>query len=298
MLAAGIGARFGGMKPLAPVGPDGEPLLLVSLHQAAAAGFARLVVVVSAATAQPVRDALTDAPLPWSLRYQPTPDGWSKPLGTLDAALAAGLDEDVVVVNGDDLYGASAFRTARRWLEDDPVEHAAAILYRIDRTLPVVVANTPRTSGLTQLAPLTEPHRGTGVSRAVADIGRDGCLIGLRERSGVVRDDDGTIRDSEGALVPDDSMVSMNLWCLRRPALAALQATRDRWVAEGVTAGERELGLPQAIDQLVVGGILTVAAHSTDSRWLGVTWPEDVDMVRTALRERRFENSGRDIEQR
>ncbi len=264
LLAAGIGSRFGGIKPAAPVGPDGEALVVIALRQAAAAGFREAVLVVSALTEPALRagiDAVGGASsLGVEVRFahQTVPVGRAKPLGTVDAVLAAGITGDCAVANGDDLYGPAALSAAQGWLAGDARSDAAAVLFPVERTLPAT----------------------GGVSRAVAALDSQGRLVAVEERR-EVHVDGAEVRDGTGALIAPGTPVSMNLWCFRLTALAQLRDALDAFLP---TAGPAdELGLPDAVGRLVRAG-LAVDALVTDSRWHGVTWPHDVGVVRAALR--------------
>ena len=78
LLAAGLGSRFGGVKPLAPVGPDHESLLMLALDQARRAGFTNAVIVVGPLTREAITSALIYPPIPVSF--------WSKPARGPNAA--------------------------------------------------------------------------------------------------------------------------------------------------------------------------------------------------------------------
>ena len=132
LLAAGLGSRFGGIKPVAPVGPAGEPLVVLGVQQAAAAGFETIVVVVGPATEAAVSAALASHPSRASvtMAHQRVDLQRTRPWGTVDALLSgvgpmrgAGLGGEaqsasvqlddawsagLVVANGDDLYGVDA----------------------------------------------------------------------------------------------------------------------------------------------------------------------------------------------
>ncbi len=269
LLAAGLGSRFGGIKPLASVGPNGEPLLLVSLSQAADAGFDRAVIVVSPTTERLVREGLAATPIPCTFALQTTPQRRPKPLGTVDAALRAYDSMDVpvnavVVANGDDLYGSTALRDALGWtmrVQQADRCTAAAVLYGLGATVP------------------TGEHG--GVSRAIVECDADARLVSITEHR-AVRWEAGFLRSSAttAALSPD-AVVSMNLWCLTDRAAEVLRAERDR-VADS-TDLDGEVGLPDAINRLVRGGLLRVDTMVTDSTWHGVTWADDVAAVRAAL---------------
>ncbi len=263
MLAAGLGTRFGGPKPLAPVGPAGEPLLAVSLAQAVAAGFREAVVVVGGATADVVTAALAEAPLAVrTARQDAVGPQRAKPWGTVAATLAAAVVGDAVVMNGDDLYGVAGLRCARNWFVDGPPGADAALVgYRLARTL--------ADSG--------------GVSRAVPVIGASQRLVALAEHRDVARDAEGRIRSDRAERLAPDAVVSMNLWALRPSMWSLFAAEFATFVAGNGDDPSAELGLPDAVGALVAAGRAQVEVLATDSPWHGVTWPEDVDVVRRAL---------------
>ena len=261
LLAAGLGSRYGGVKPLAPVGPDGQPLLAIALRQAADAGFDRAVVVVGEQTEQPIRHALGAPPLPVSFRLQGRiGPARLKPWGTTAAVLSAVGHSDLVIANGDDLYGVEGLAAARDWITSASGADGAAVLYEAGRTI---------------------SSRG-GVSRAVPTI-TDGRLVGLVEERDVCRGPDGVIRTTDGRGLAEEQPVSMNLWCLRLTAIEALQVSFRLFVARNADDVDAELGLSTAIGELL--GALRVDALVTRSPWHGVTFASDVADVRAALRD-------------
>lgn len=260
LLAAGLGSRFGGIKPLAPVGPNHEALLTLSLEQARRAGFASAVIVVGSLTRAAIIGALTNPPIPVSFADQVgRGDGTGKPWGTVDALASTRLNGPLVVANGDDLYGVPALADALAATQRDDID-GAAVMFPVGRTL----------SGV------------GGVSRAEPVIDEGGLLRALSERRGVERHGD-VITDGTGRVLEADAAVSMNLWALRAPAVAALSelgaAFRDRHVDD---AGA-ELGLPDAVGQLVADNHLRIAVTVTESTWHGVTFADDVAKVRAEL---------------
>ena len=261
LLAAGLGSRYGGLKPLAPVGPDGEPLLFVALRQAADAGFDRAVVVVGEQTEQPILHALATPPLPVSFRLQGRiGPARLKPWGTTEAVLSAAVDGDLVVANGDDLYGIEGLSVARGWMLSGSGADGAAVLYEAGRTM---------------------SSRG-GVSRAVPTI-VEGRLVGLVEERDVCRGPDGVIRTTDGRALAEEQPVSMNLWCLRATAIEALRVSFRAFRDRNADDADAELGLSTALGELL--GFLRFDALVTRSPWHGVTFAADVADVRAALRD-------------
>jgi NDP-sugar pyrophosphorylase family protein len=127
VLAAGLGTRFGGLKPLAPVGPSGEALLDYALYDARSAGFGRAVLVVRRETEELFRRHVAGAA---DCVIQ------EAPLGTAHAVLAArdAVTEPFGVCNADDFYGAEAYRLVRRHLDAGSPDYAV-VAYPLAETL-------------------------------------------------------------------------------------------------------------------------------------------------------------------
>ena len=123
IMAAGMGSRYGGLKQLDPLGPNGETLIEYALYDAARAGFTKVVFVIR----QDFEDAFKDKIEPSShltsslLCYQELtalPPGFHVPknvktMGTAQAVLTAKpyISEPFAVQNADDFYGAEAYKT-------------------------------------------------------------------------------------------------------------------------------------------------------------------------------------------
>lgn len=260
LLAAGLGSRFGGVKPLAPVGPDHEALLDLSLDQAKRAGFTEAVIVVGPLTRGAIVGALTNPPIPVSFADQVGRGGGTgKPWGTVDALASTALHGPLVVANGDDLYGVAALADAFAATQQSEID-GAAVMFPVGRTL----------SGV------------GGVSRAEPVIDEDGLLRALTERRGVERVD-GVIADGGGHVLDDDAAVSMNLWAFRPNAVDALRRLGEAFRRTHHGDPSAELGLPDAVGQLVLRRDLRIAVTVTQSTWHGVTFADDVAKVRAEL---------------
>ena len=260
LLAAGLGSRFGGIKPLAPVGPDHEALLILSLDQARRAGFTSAVIVVGPLTRDAIVSALSDPPISVSFADQVGRGGGSgKPWGTVDALASTGLRGPLVVANGDDLYGVPALADALAATRRHDID-GAAVMFPVGRTL----------SGV------------GGVSRAEPVIDDAGLLRALTERRGVERHGE-VITDGTGHVLEADAAVSMNLWALCAPAVAALAKLGSEFRVRHGDDPTAELGLPDAVGQLVADDRLRIAVTVTESTWHGVTFADDVAKVRAEL---------------
>jgi NDP-sugar pyrophosphorylase family protein len=263
VLAAGAGSRFGGPKQLAEVGPAGEAIMDVVVRRAAAAGFARAVIVVAPEMVADVRDhvaARGAAGIPIEVVVQRSVPGRAKPLGTAAAVVAAdaAIDGTFVVVNGDDVYPADAFALIADHLRNAPADEHALVAFRVARTL---TSDRP-------------------VSRAAIEIGAQSQLLAVREGT-VVRGQEGLRFETATSVQPlaDDMPVSMNMWGFRDSVLGAFADAVDEFVASD-RAGE--VLLPDVVTALVRSGAVMRVLVS-EGTCIGVTHPEDVVAVRNAL---------------
>lgn len=268
VLAAGMGSRYGGLKQMDPIGPNGEFILDYSVGDALAAGFDRVVFVIRRDIEKDFRDIvgrrwearadvayamqdITDLPAGFSV-----PEGRTKPWGTAHAVLAARtvIDEPFAVVNADDYYGADSLRQTAGFLDRTAADEKkfCMVAYRLDKTL------SPNGS----------------VSRGVCTVGPDGCLTQLVERLKLQRCPDGIVRDGEDAF-PDDTPVSMNMFGFKRRYIDLLQDTFPRFLAKYGTLPKSEFQMPTALGAYLRRGDASVAVMQTASRWFGVTSRDD-----------------------
>jgi NDP-sugar pyrophosphorylase family protein len=264
VLAAGLGERFGALKQLTPVGPNGETLMDYSIHNGLTAGFGRVVVVVRSGIEEPIMAHLDRS---WAGRAsiahvtQATSSS-GKPGGTAPAVLSARDavgERPLAVINADDLYGRPALSALHDWLSRRGSIHALV-------ALPLAATLLPDSSAVT---------------RALCQRRPDGMLAGLVE-SDVERHGPGFLArpldGTDAAEVDGSQLVSMNafgfrpsIWSLLPPAVSAR-----------VSPGEARL-------PAIVAGMLDVtdvAVLPVADRWLGITWPRDLDAVRQEVHRR------------
>lgn len=264
VLAAGRATRYGGVKPLAPVGPSGEAVLDVLASDALVAGFERLVIVLGAETGPAVRYHVdrtwpSDVPVEFALQESPR--------GTVDAVLAAEplLDErsPFGVANADDLPGVEGLSLLAAHLGAGGPAHAA-VCFRLRDSL---LGDAP-------------------VTRGLCGVDDEGMLESVDERRHVTPHADGRIVAHDGrepAELSPDLLVSMNLWGFG-PGL------RDVLRAAATSArGRAEVLLPEVVDDLLADrragapGAFDVRVLRATGRCIGVTHPGDVPLVRAEL---------------
>ena len=132
VMAAGMGSRYGGLKQIDPVGSHGEAILDYSLFDAHEAGFETAVIIIKKAIEKDFMETVGQRlkKCPMEIRYAfqemekipagfTVPEGRVKPFGTSHAVLCAADEIDgapFAVINSDDYYGKSAFRTIYDYL--------------------------------------------------------------------------------------------------------------------------------------------------------------------------------------
>lgn len=275
ILAAGLGSRYGDAKQTAGVGSDGEWLLEYAIHDALAAGFTQIVMVIRAE----LGDALQQRLAPHlhghaalrlvEQRPDCVPVGWCnpprsrrKPLGTGHAlwCCAELLHGPFAVINADDYYGRHAFHLLAKHFRqgDDP----AMVGYRLDATL---------------------SKHGT-VNRGVCRIDADGFLQDVTEYTDIAARHGALAGESPDgarqALAPD-TVVSLNCWGLLPDLLPDLEAGLREFLLDA--GNDHEYYLPHAISRHLAMRDHKLAVLPTDDTWLGLTYPDDREHVVAAI---------------
>lgn len=291
VLAAGMGSRFGGLKQMEPVGPSGQWILDYSVHDALRAGFDRIVFVIRKEMETEFR-SLTEAKygdkIQLAFAFQdiadtpvavPPTERRQKPWGTGHAVYAARKelrDAPFAVINADDFYGAEAFATLAAFLDDaslqQPQETYGLVGYRLSNTL---------------------SQNGT-VSRGVCRTSADRFLVSIEEHTEIGYQEDRQIsaRDANGTpvILEPDTLVSLNCWGFPGGWAQRLESQFKAFLADRGHEPKSEFYLPAAVDTLIKQGAARALALPCDSRWLGVTYREDLPSVRQAIAE--LESSG------
>jgi MobA-like NTP transferase domain len=262
LLAAGLATRFGSLKQIAPVGPEGEAILDYSIGDARASGLDDIVIVVRSSIRAEV--AAHVCRRHDGIRFVNQDDlgpERDRPWGTVHAMLAAGVDGAFVVANADDYYGAESMRLAADAAARD---RSALVAFPLSATL---------------------SDRGP-VSRALCDVAAGGKLRSCVEHVGLSRGADGAIRSEHGAVPHDRAPVSMNLWAFGASVIDEFQRVWNEWIVGHRHHATAELRTPDVVDQLIAGGRLEVDVITSPDRWLGVTYADDLVGVRAAFANR------------
>ena len=274
VMAAGLGSRYGGVKQIERLGPDGEILMEYAIYDALAAGFNKVVLIVKPEILKDVKELFGDRiekssgiKIDYALQTtdrftgrRPEFGDRTKPFGTVHAVLCA---KDVIttpfaVINADDYYGRSAFETMSAELEKlGSAREATMVAYRLKNTV--------------------SPF-GT-VTRGVCMVS-GGRLQKVRETYKIKLMPDGSIRDTsaseDGPLLEPDTFVSMNLWGYHQDILPVMERYFADFLAS-LPADElkAECLLPTMMDELTAAGGISISVLNTNERWFGLTYKED-----------------------
>ena len=286
VMAAGMGSRYGGLKQIDPVGSQGEAILDYSLFDAHEAGFETAVIIIKEAIRQDFMDTvgkrLQKCPMEIRYAYQEMeklpagfaiPEGRVKPFGTSHAVLcAADLigDAPFAVINSDDYYGKSAFKTIFDYLSN------AADGAKLDFCMVgYLLGNTVTDHG--------------SVSRGVCQADSGNYLTEIQERTRIEKYDGGIhFTEDDGATWTDlafDTVVSMNMFGFTPSFLQELKDGFPAFLENQLPANpmKAEYLLPRSVDGLLKAGKATVRVLKSEDRWYGVTYAEDKPMVVAAL---------------
>ena len=279
LLAAGMGSRYGGLKQLDGLGPNGETIMDYSIYDAINAGFGKLVFVIRKDFEQDFRDKIIskyEGHIPCELVFQSIddlPEGFTcpadrtKPWGTNHAVMMGAdvIKEPFAVINCDDFYGRDSFQVMGKFLSALP-ENSKNVYSMVGFR----VGNTLSESGT--------------VSRGICSTDAKGLLTSVVERTKIQRLD-GEVKyigdDGEWTATPDTTPVSMNFWGFTPDYFAYSQEFFKTFLSDpkNMENLKSEFFIPLMVDKLINDGTATVEVLDTTSKWFGVTYPEDRQSV-------------------
>ncbi len=284
VMAAGMGSRYGGMKQIDPVGPNGQVIIDYSLYDAHRAGFETVIFVIKKELEETFRAAIGDrVSKRMKVKYAfqqledlpegvAIPEGRVKPWGTCHAVLAAKdlIDGPFAVINADDYYGPEAFKVIYEYLST----HADGALYDYCM-VSYLLKNTVSEHG--------------SVSRGVCKANPDGTLHSVTERTRIETYENGIHYTEDGGEswsdLPGDTPVSMNLWGFTHSFLEEADRRFSGWLAENLPKNplKCEYFLPTVVTELLDEKKAAVRLLRSHDKWYGVTYREDKPVVVAAI---------------
>lgn len=272
ILAAGMGSRYGGLKQLDGLGPNGETIMDYSVYDALRAGFGKIVFVIRKDFEQEFRDKVLskyEGHVPVEVVFQaidklpegrkPNPER-SKPWGTNHAVL---MGKDVIkepfgVINADDYYGSESFQVLGDFLRSVEGKKNCYCMVGFN------IENTLSENG--------------GVSRGLCEVDEAGFLTGVSERHGIERVDGELIQvmpDGSKAPFPEGASVSMNMWGFTPDYFDYSEKAFIKFLDEHGDELKSEFYIPTVVNDLINDGTITLKVEKTPSKWFGVTFAAD-----------------------
>lgn len=268
IMAAGMGSRYGGLKQLDPVGPNGELLIHYTLYDAYLSGFDKAVFVIRHEFEDEFKEMITKfmpSDMEAAYAYQDIkdlPEGRKKPWGTGHAVLVCKdvVSEPFGVVNADDFYGRRSFKALNEFLKSDGCNEKTYCM------VGYLLKNT------------VSPHG--AVTRGVSKVS-DSWLVNIDETKGIEIRDGKIGFEKDGAWRELDPMtsVSMNIWGFDPNIFKHIEDDISVFFKERGDDPKAEFLIPDVVASLVKRKIVRVKVIDTEEVWFGMTHPEDREIV-------------------
>lgn len=280
ILAAGMGSRFGGLKQIEPIGPNGEFLIDYSIYDAIKEGFTKVVFVIKKENESIFKETIGNR-IEKSIKVEyafqdindipsgyKVPIGREKPWGTTHAILSAKnyINEPFAIINADDFYGRDAYRVISKFLDNNQDQNNyCAVGYMIKNAL----------------------SENGAVKRGVC-IASDGKLEGFIESS--VLEEEGVIKAQPldgrpNMVLAPDNLVSMNLFGFNPSIFNYLDINFQNFLNNELNANplKAESLIVDVISDEIKRDNISVTMLSTNAVWYGVTYKEDKEYVVKAI---------------
>ena len=276
ILSAGMGSRYGGLKQLDGLGPNGETIMDYSVFDAMRAGFGKVVFVIRKDFEEDFRRVVLSKyadHVPCEVCFQGIdclPEGFTrnpertKPWGTNHAVLMAKdlIHEPFMVINADDFYGKESFEVMAKFLLDVNGQQGKYCMagYRVGNTL---------------------SEHGT-VSRGVCATDKMGYLTDVVERTAIESKDGHIVFPDENGNeveIPFDTPVSMNMWGFTPEYFEYTEEAFKEFLKVSGQELKTEFYIPTLVNDLIKAGKATCQVLDTPAKWFGVTYADDRQMV-------------------
>ena len=275
VMAAGMGSRYGGLKQLDAVGPNGETIIDFSVYDAIRAGYNKVVFIIRKDFEKQFKQKISNKyknkidveivyqdlnDLPGSFRC---PNERSKPWGTGHAILAArnAISEPFVAINGDDFYGKESFEVISNYYSSVNSGFAMAA-FQLDKTL----------------------SENGSVSRGICEQNSNE-LVTVVETHDIKKNSAGNIECDRDISLLGSELVSMNMWGFTPTLFDHLEKMFNDFLTDNISDLKSEFLIPSVINDLIEKNIEKVKVLKTQSTWFGVTYVEDKAFVESQIKE-------------
>ena len=274
IMAAGMGSRFGGLKQVEPVGPNGEFILDYSIYDAKKAGFNRVVFIIKEENYDLFRNTVgkrIENVIDVDYVFQDInnipsfvdiPEDRVKPWGTAHAIYSCKdkVKNNFAIINADDFYGYDAFKTMASYLKEMNTKEYCMVGYKAKNTL---------------------TDNGS-VKRGVCYID-NGYLVKLVESSIIEQNGEiiaTPLNEEKGFTIQEDDYVSMNLFGFNPTLFDYLEKKLNSFFEENINQLEKcEWLIPDVVFQAINEKEAQVRVLNTKARWYGITYREDKEKL-------------------
>lgn len=278
IMAAGMASRYGSLKQIEKLGPQGQTIMDYSVIDAVRAGFGSVLFVIRRSMEADFKETIL-------AKYKETVEvdyvfqeidslpantyfnkERVKPWGTGHAILMAAhkVKGSFAVINADDFYGREAFDAAIRHIESKSGVYGI-IGYPLNKTL--------------------SDHG--AITRAVCEVDESNRLLDITERSKIQVIDGLTCYEDEAGLwqrIDEETTVSMNFWVFEPSFFKLLEDELLIFLQECANDLKSEFLIPTIVKELVKRNLISVDVYNVNSLWFGVTYPKDKVGVMTSLK--------------
>jgi NDP-sugar pyrophosphorylase family protein len=272
VLAAGMGSRYGGLKQLDSIGPNGETIIDYSIYDAIRAGVKKVVFIIRKDFYADFKELIGDKfqdkiEIVYAFQeLDDLPSGFTlpperkKPWGTGHALLSAydSISEPFMLINGDDFYGAEAYKTAVEYLKNVNTEEIDISLVGFK------LKNTLSENG--------------SVSRGICFTDENSVISKIQEVTSI-EGKDGKIVSNSDLVLNGDELVSMNMWLFTPNVIHEFKELFINFLEERINEDKSEFFIPSAVMEIMNKYSLQIKGLESDSSWFGVTYKEDKPTV-------------------
>ena len=276
IMAAGMGSRFGGLKQIEAVGPNGEFIIDYSIYDAIKAGFKKVVFIIKEENYEIFKETIgkrisnhikveyvfqNNNNVPVSI-----PNERVKPLGTAHAILCCKdvVHENFAIINADDFYGRDSYLKVKDFISNNKNDNEFTLI------------------GYNAIDTIT--NNGS-VKRGVCNV-KDNYLVNLNES--VINLENGklngkTLVDNKDIEVNNDTTVSMNMFGVT-PKLFELLENDFKNFLNNNDLMTAEYLIPEEVNKYLRNGIVNVKVIKTTSKWYGITYKEDLQLIKDEIK--------------
>ncbi|MDC0645849.1 sugar phosphate nucleotidyltransferase [bacterium] len=273
IMAAGMGSRYGGLKQLDAVGPNGETIIDYSVYDAIQAGFNKVVFIIRKEFEEEFKSKISDkyaGKIEVEFAFQDLndlPDEFScpvgrvKPWGTAHAILSAAdkINEPFVAINGDDFYGQESFKVVADYYENG-ANYFSMVAFQLDKTL--------STFG--------------GVTRGLCTL-KDGKLDTVIETDNLQKIGS-NVSSNRDIQLDGSEPVSMNVWGFTPILFDYLKTKFVAFLHEEGQEMKSEFLIPSVVNELIQNEQEEVHVLRSGAKWFGVTYKEDKSFVESEIK--------------